>query len=89
MISRCTHLRQEGSYAPSWYRCPHRRSSPHRLPLSRINVGTHADTEYPHHNIGIIGKRLLLVNTLSNPNAIGGGRQCRRSRKGLPHHPQK
>ena len=59
MISRCTHLRQEGSYAPlsSWYRhCPHRRSSPHRLPLSRINVGSHADTEYPHHNIDSIGE---------------------------------
>ena len=53
MIS-CTHLRQEGPYAPSWYRCPHRRSSPHRLPLSRINVGSHADTECLHYNISII-----------------------------------
>jgi len=43
-----------------------------------MNVGTLADTEYPHHNILIIVKRLIVVNTLSNPNAIGGGGQCRR-----------
>ena len=43
MISRCTHLRQEGSYAPlsSWYRhCPHRGSSRGRLSLNRLDTHT-------------------------------------------------